>query len=491
MKRQRKRAFYCESMETLSKQLAYAPREHQIRQLARAEKLHDELLGDPDGGYPLAYLHFRITGQKAIYKTEETLFGEAVAHDLREIIDQLSKPLELQVDPADPCMDTQSLAEEKKVATRTIARWRESGLRWRWGRLKEGGYFQVLFPASAIVAFDAAHGDRVARAAAFSQLSADEHRRLLARARRLAEATGETPFAIARHIARRTGRATESLRLILLRHDREDPADPIFKDYSAPLSEAQRDELFRLWESRVPTRELCRKFQRTRTGIYRAVSGMRAEKLAQVRAPFHFIPTFERPDAAEVYLSAPLEEFIPPSFMDGPRDLPDILRPWFTAAPISEDRENRLLLRQNFLKYRFSEDLKRLQSGTLTMDKLAAAETALCDMRLCRAAIARLALPVAHSMANRHLAQMKFPDARMREETLLRLLSVALPVAEDTIDAFDPASAKTSFLRHLGNRILQRFSALHAEPASEADRAPMADLTQAFRARLTGLASLA
>ena len=492
MKKKRAQTFQCESLAELARQLAFSPHEHQISQLARAERLHDEMLAEPDGAYPLAYLQFRVTGLKAMNPANETLFSKAVAHDLREIIDQLSKALSLPVNPADGHVDTQTLAIQKKVATRTIARWRESGLRWRWGRLTEGGYFQVLFSAAAVAAFENANGDKVAYAAKFSQLSAEELRRLFRRAQRLAEATGAEPFTIARHIARRTGRATETLRLILLRHDLEEaPEDRIFGDYTTPLTPEQKSDLFRAWQARVRTRELTRLHKRTRATIYRVVLEKRLELLAAAARPHHFMPTLARDDAQAVFLGSPLTDFLPPSAIAGPADLPEILRPYFTAGTLPEDKENRLLLRHNYLEYRLTAQLGSISGGMPQVSTVEQAEAAAQDAQECRAAIVRLALPVVHSMANRHLPARQSPGLPPREETLLRLISLSLQVMDDAIGDFHPGSAKSSFSHYLGNRLLKRYGQLRVAPAGPADRAPLPELTAHILSRLEGLTGCA
>lgn len=488
MKKQRVKTFQCESLEELSRQLSFSPHEHQIRQLQRAERLHDEMLAEPDGAYPLAYLQFRVTGLKAMHPANETLFSRAVAHDLREIIDQLSKALKLPIDPAEGYVDTQTLALQKKVATRTIARWREDGLRWRWGRLTEGGYFQVLFSRAAVAAFEAANKEKVAYATAFSQLSAAELRQLFRRAKRLAEATGAEPFTLARHIGRRTGRAAETLRLILLRHDREEPPeDRIFINYTTQLTPEQKNDLFRAWQNRVRTGELTRRFKRTRTAIYRVVLEKRMEQLAAAAKPHHPMPTLALADAPAVFLGAPLADFLPPSALAGPADLPEPLRPYFTAGALPEDRENRLLLRLNYLWYRLNTRLETLHGQPPSVRTADLLDADLHEAQLCRAAVVRLALPVVHSMANRHLPLHPVPGLPPREETLLRLISLSLRVMDEAIDSFNPALAKSTFSHYLGNRLLRRYGQLSAEPAAPEDRAPLPELTTHLRNRLEGL----
>lgn len=482
MRKKRTHTFHCESLAELAGQLVRAPHDHQVQHLRRAEKLHDEMLADPDGTYPLAYVLFRITGLKAMYASGETLFARGVTHDLREIIDQLSKGLKQVADPADGCVDTQELARVKKVATRTIARWREDGLRWRWAHLEPGSYFQVVFPKSAVAAYEATHADKVAYATAFSQLTSAELRRLFQRAQRLAEATGAEPFTVARHIARRTGRATETLRLLLLRHDREDPDNAIFRNYTEPLTDAQKNDIFRAWEARTRTRELTRRFKRTRATIYRTVNEKRIERAKAAARPWHDMSTLARPDAATVFLSAPLAEFLPGNAETGPADLPAELRPFFTSLPPTEDAQSRLLLRHNYLNYQLDAAAKGAQGRLPRVREVERIEACAHEAQVCRAALMRTVLPLVHSMANRHLGSSL--PAHLHENALVRLIHLSLPVLEEAVDAFDPGG-KIPLSRYLSNRLLQRYSQLKSEPAT--GQAPGAELAALVRSRLERL----
>lgn len=484
MKKARTHTFVCGSLEEIAGQLLRAPAEHRVQHVRRAEKLHDEMLGDPDGSYPLAYILFRITGLKAMYATEETLFARGITHDLREIIDQLSKDLDLMADPTEGCLDTQELSKQKKVATRTIARWREDGLRWRWGRLKPRGYLQVLFPAAAVAAFEAANADKVAYAAAFSQLSAQELRRLFQRAQRLAEATGAQPFTVARHIARRTGRSTEALRIVLLRHDQaEAPENRIFRDYTEALTQEQKNDLFRSWLARVPTRELTRQFKRTRATIYRVVNEKRVEDAAKTLRPWHDLPTLSRPDAKTVFLSASLESFMPGDQGDGPADLPEAWRPFFTCLPPTDENMARLFLRLNYLNYCAHHQCGQLREAPLRVCEVENLEAVCREAQTCRSAVARAALPVVLSLAHRHLANT--PES-MRSPALVRLVSLSVPLLDESIDLFDPAG-KIPFPRFLSNRLLQHYAHLKADH----DRAKLSgdDLVAQTRSRLETLAA--
>jgi len=199
------------------------------------------------------------------------------------------------------------------------------------------------------------------------------------------------------------------------------------------------------------------------------------------------MPTLAHADAPAVFLGSPLTDFLPPSAISGPADLPEVLRPYFTAGHLPEEKENRLLLRHNYLQYRLASQLEALHGRMPQVRKVEHAEAALREAQLCRAAIVRLALPVVHSMANRHLGAKQMPGLPPRDETLLRLISLSLQVMDDAIDAFNPATAKSAFSHYLGNRLLQRYGQLRSEPAGPADRAPLPELTAHLHIRMEGL----
>lgn len=182
--------------------------------LLRAEALHDSL--EPDSTYPVDYLAFRLTDLRRNLGDPALLLGSAVSADLRRIIDALSRGLDLAVSPPES-RTAEDWAARLEISTRTLARWRKDGLRWRWLTPASGriGRRQIGFTAAAIEFHQKQRPGRVERAVGFSQLSTADREALLHRAESLAT-KGRSLSSAAAEIAADLGRAHETVRQQLL-----------------------------------------------------------------------------------------------------------------------------------------------------------------------------------------------------------------------------------------------------------------------------------
>ncbi|MEM9913719.1 MAG: hypothetical protein AAF911_02020 [Planctomycetota bacterium] len=389
--------------------------------------------------------------------------------DLRTLIDQLSKTLALPA--ADGHAKTaDALASELNVSTKTLSRWRKAGLRWRWIVPMKGARPVIGFTADAVEHFRAHQSQRVAKATTFSQLTPAQRERIIARARRLASTTDATFNQVAAHLAKRTGRALETIRLILEKHDQQQSHadDKLFADRSGPLTARQKRLISRAHRMGVGVGKLAERFRRSRATIHRVVLDRRAGRA--LRLPLEFVPhaNFTREDAADVYLRASLEPAPGRSTKTGltgpfsggrlsavPVDgLPEGLQPLYTQPVVSPDKIRSLFLRYNFLKHR----------AIASREKFAHAPARAADLNRFEADIARAArvrsllvtwhLPVVLSVARRHLVGK--PDNTVNH--LLQLLELGNPVLIDAVERYD-AAGRPTFESVLTNRLLQTFAA--------------------------------
>lgn len=389
--------------------------------------------------------------------------------DLRTLIDQLSKTVPLPASDGD-ALTADALASQLNVSTKTLSRWRKAGLRWRWITPMKNARPVIGFTAAAVEHFRAKQSKRVAKASTFTQLTATQRERLIARARRLSATTDATFNQVAAHLAKRTGRALETVRLILEKHDQQqaDPQDKLFADRTGPLSARQKRLISRAHRVGVPVGKLAERFRRSRATIHRVVLDRRAARALRLRLDVIPNVNFKRPDAADVYLRASLEPAPGKSAKTGlagpyserllsavPLDgLPDELRPLYSQPVVSPDKIRSLFLRYNFLKHR----------AITTREKFAHAPARAADLNQFEADIARAArvrsllvtwhLPVVLSVARRHLVGK--PDNTASH--LLQLLELGNPVLIDAVERYD-ASARPTFDSLLTNRLLQTFAA--------------------------------
>ena len=427
----------------------------------RAEALHDTL--DPDAAYPLEFIAFRLTGFRRDYGDDSLLVGSAVRPDLRLLIDQLSRTLALPMFEGN-ARTVEQLAADLNVSTKTLSRWRKDGLRWRWVMAEPGQTKSrriIAFTAEAVEHYRGTRPGRVAKASSFTQLTPAQRDRLLQRACRIAATTDATFNQVAAHLARRTGRALETVRLILEKHDRDHPDEPLFADRTGPLTARQKRLISRAHRMGVGVGKLAERFRRSRATIHRVILDRRAARAMRLRLEHVANPQFDRPDAADVYLRANLdpEKRGSPVFSRAPRtavpvdELPPELRPLYIQPVVSPDKIRSLFLRYNFLKHRAQALRERFAHAPARARDLDGFEQDVARAARVRSLLVTWHLPVVLSVARRHLVG-KPSNTPTR---LIQLLEVGNPILIDTVETYD-AAARPTFESVLTNRLLQAFA---------------------------------
>ncbi len=457
MSRRWSQSFACSALEELTRQLMFAPPTKRAEQCRRAETLHDEVVDDAT--YPLDYLAYRITGYRREARGEagaELLVGQAVAADLRLMIDELSRSADVPLLEHESAETTEALASRLNISGKTISRWRRNGLRWRWVRPEHGGRRQIVFLDSAVRRYIASHQSQIEKATAFSQIPPDERIRLLERARRIALSRDVSLNQTAAHLARRSGRALETIRLLLEKHDRDHPEDAIFIDRSGPLTPQQRRVIARAYRMGVGVGKIARRFRRTRSTIYRAIHDRRAAAARRLPLTFVASPIFERDDADEVILRAGLSPFPddrPATMSQAPvDDLPTPLQSLYRQRVIDDDRQRSLLVRYNYLKFKAAKTREQFDRYEPKVNELNGFEKLLEQARAVRDTLILANLPQVLSIARRHLVGK--PDRSL--DRLVELLADGNVAVADAVEAFNPWRGQ-SFSSYLTNRLLKQF----------------------------------
>ena len=459
--------FHCQPLAELARQLHYAPKEKRHEQLTRAERLHDEL--DPAINYPFDYIAYRITRYRQTRGETVLLVGEAVRPDLRLIIDQLSRSLTVPID-AEPTATTSELSDRLGVSRRTIERWRKAGLRWRWVEPGDGGPLTVGYPEKAIEHFIAQHPDRVQKAGRFAHLSEAERQRLLERARRLASVTGASLNEVAAHLARRTGRGQETIRLLLARHDQAHPDTPLFAHHTGPLTPKQQRVIARAHRIGVPAGRIARRFRRSRSTIYRVINERRALEAQRLTLNHVNSRVFERDDADEVLLRPGMAQHAldaSPGLSSTPvADLPEALQPVYRQPLVDEAHQRSLLLRYNYLKRKADRQrgaFDRYQPRAADLDSF---DALIQEARAVRDLVVRVNLPTVLSLARRHLLDTPDPAS----QRLLALLRQGNAILFETIETYDPSRSQ-SFESYLSNTLMRRFASEETSTAGDTGKA--------------------
>lgn len=449
MSRQRKQTYRSRLLADLSRQLLYSPPDKRGEVVRHAEQLHDEL--DATKNYPIDFVVYRLTDRRVPPSESVMLVGEAIKPDLRLLIDALSRSMEMLCDEADPGATTAELGEQLGVSTKTIARWRDAGLRWRWGVREAGGKPRVLITQSAMAAFEQTQEGRVSNASAFSRLSDSEKQRLVERARRLAEATDSPPQAILSHLAKRSGRSAEALRVLTHQHDEQNPDSPVFPDRAGPLTTEQKQAIDTDYQNGVTVSSLCQRFNKTRSTIYRAIHEGRADRIKAMQLSAVHSPTFDREDADEVLMHPIARQGEPRHLGTEVIDtLPAGLQPIYDR-PIEPDHVVRsLIVRYNFLKHRarqLQQDIVQSPPRASDLDEF---DGLLSRIRAARGEVIAAILPVALSVVRRQQTATQ----RGQALPLISMLSIAHDVLVEEIDRYD-ASVAHPFESVLTNRLMR------------------------------------
>ncbi len=335
-------------------QMRYAPRPVRLEQIDRAERLIEEL--DPRTEYRYDDLCKRLTNYRPDRYPSLTLTGAEAAHDLHRFVEDLSSSAKLTADMLnEPVLTLQDVSNRYHVSTKTVTRWRERGLVAR--RFVIGNRKQLGFLESSVRRFVLRHRDTVARGSRFRQLSDDERCGIIRWARRLAQ-WGGNPTEVVRRVAKRFDRAPETIRYTLKEYDRQNPENAVFPDASAPLTDEEKREIFRLSRLNAPIRKLVSRFRRTRSSIYRVLGEMRARQLLEPPIDFMAHESFELPSADDLILGTPpprdeeVVQHVPPP------GLPPYLHSLYQHPLLTREDETYYFRKMNYLKFK-AEQLRR------------------------------------------------------------------------------------------------------------------------------------
>jgi len=267
-------------------------------------------------------------------------------------------------------LSIEELARRFNVSTKTISRWREHGLVAQ--RYEVDGRKRVGFLASAVDRFVAANPARIERGARFSQLSDEEHERIIGWARRLA-AAGACPADVHRRIAARLHRSVETIRYTLKQHDQDHPGAAVFGAVDGRLRPETCERIYHFYTQGEPVESIATRYRRSKASIYRVILAQRAGHVMQL--PLDFIPNalFTRTSAEKV-VNQPfpgLDE--PAKKVRRPSGLPAYLASLYEVPLLTREQEVWLFRKFNYLKYKAAklrEQLDPERPSTRLMDQI-------------------------------------------------------------------------------------------------------------------------
>ena len=383
-------------------QSRFAPREKRLEQIDRAELLLSEI--EESRAYPYEYLCFRITGYRPDGMPALLLDGKDVRHDLRLFVEELSATVGQKAEQApEPVLTVDAVSRRFNVSTRTVTRWRSQGLVAR--QFIIDGRSKVGFLESSLTRFVENHRDQVDRGTKFRQLTDEERDEIIRRARRLARVGQGGLIEIARRIARKMQRSTETVRMTLKTYDREHPDRSIFPATGAPLSEEAKAQIHALHRKGVPVDVIAGKFRRTRSSIYRVVNELRALRLRAAKLEFMPHPSFEDPSLRDEILGAPADpadgKFLRKS--KAPKGLPPYLTSLYEVPLLSREHEAHLFRKMNYLKFLANQMRQEIDPTRVKTSDLDEIERLQDEALAVKNQIIRSNLRLVVSIAKRHV----------------------------------------------------------------------------------------
>jgi AraC-like DNA-binding protein len=423
------------AIDDLHRQLRYAPRETLRRQMRAAERLVEEI--EPDQTYPEDYVVYRITAYRPDRRGEAPLafVGEALIGDLVTFIQRVSDALDLPCDHDDRrAIPFDEVARRLKVSTKTLRRYRQRGLVCHFVVFPNGpheGKRLACFDDS-IERFVERHRDRVDRAASFSRVSIGTEREIIEAARGLHDHHGLSLNEAALRLSREYGRAHETIRGLLRRHDRRSDS-PIFGEHG-PLTRRDAALIHRAWRMNVTLIDLAARFGKSPASIRRVRDRRRADVLAALHWTHIDLPTFELPDAESVILAAPmvregLDRLLPTT------DALAMIEAAADADEPEESDEHGLAAGYNLLKRRARRAIESLPDwpATAGVDRI---ETDLRWATLLKRRLVSLGLPAAIRRIEQNLHR---PLAMQPGDRIRAFLRLGIDVVSEVVEKLDPS----------------------------------------------------
>jgi len=388
-------------------QFRFAPQKQQQKQLDSAEKLL--MIIDKKREYPFDFLCFRITGFHPRGPVEHELIkGDELAEDLRIFISKLSTQLARPVAEQNQKVYTiEELAAALDVSTKTIHRWRKRGLLVR-KFIFDDGKKRFGFLQSAIDEFLSANPDLIDRAKTFTRLTDKEKKMIIKKAAALAARTTMSRYQIINQIAAQTGRVHETVRYIILNYEKSRPDKPIFKKPSGVIGSAEAAQLYKLFEQGCDVKELMKRFNRSKSSIYRIINRRRAKALLARKIEFIASDEFLEDDAEKKILAEPISRKKLPAHKStqplelAATSLPDYLRASKNAPVLNRQREVELFRRYNYLKYLTCITRAGIKPERASGARIRKIENYLAEAETIKKMIIEANLPLVVTIASKH-----------------------------------------------------------------------------------------
>ena len=396
--------YQSKSVEELARQLKAGPMRLRKGYVDSAESLLQII--EPHIEYPYEFIVYRLTGYRSRRRSQgEPVSSQDLMQDLRRLILDICDSFDLRAGDYDEAVfDIPSLAGKFGVSTKSIQRWRKSGLTAR-RMIFDNGKKRIAFLESSIRIFAKRHRRLILRSARFTRLTKSERRGIIRQARRMTARGGCCLMEVTKRMSIKTGRAPETIRYIIRNHDRRKPSEAIFPDHTAPLDGRAREVIYRCFLNGVSVRSLAQRYERTRGSIYRIVNEMRARQLLDRKIDCIYNPQFDLPGADELILTEPPVDNAAAGAKRtrAPKDLPPYLASLYQLPLLTPAKERWIFRKYNYLKFRADHLRKELDANGVKLSLIRQIERLLAQAEVVKNQIIRANLRLVVSIARKHL----------------------------------------------------------------------------------------
>lgn len=396
------------NLSQLLMQLKFTPESKRKKQLDAAEKLLKII--EPDKEYPFEFVCYRITGFHPTDLSDEPLIeGVQLLDDLRIFIVKLSG----QVAPSvawqnEKIYTIDELAKIFGISNKTLSRWRKKGLMAR-KFVFEDGRKRFGFTQSRVDEFVKKNPSLVSKAKMFHRVTEKQKRTIIAKAERLAANEKLSRYQVIEKIVSQTNRAHETIRYIILCHEKKEPDKKIFKKPAGVITPSQAAELYKLFKQGTEIKELTARLNRSRSSIYRIINRRRAKALLAEKIEFIDSDEFLNEDAFQQILqNTPAVEIdsaknISESLELSGNSLSEYLRTLKGAPLLNRDQEVELFRRYNYLKYLVCINRAGIKPANASGSRLTKIESYLVEAEKIKEILIKANLRLVVSIAKKHL----------------------------------------------------------------------------------------
>ncbi|MCA9048100.1 MAG: sigma-70 family RNA polymerase sigma factor [Planctomycetaceae bacterium] len=385
--------------ELAEQQVRFAPQPVRMRQIDSGEAFL--LRVHPESEYAWAAVCRQITGYQPENGARSKLAGTDLAHDLRCFIEDLSESLGVDAtDFSEPVLTVRQVSERFNVSEKTVDRWRNRGLASR--KVSVDGKKRVVIPESTLARFVAAHGEEIDRGKNFHQLTLAEKQQLITEARDFA-AKGISLTEASRVLARKYGRAAETVRYTLRDYDKSNPENAVFQSNGGHMTTENQTLMLDLYNQGISVADLARRFGKTKPAVHSMLAEIRIRRLQETPIDFMYSPEFEEPKAEQTICGPAPDYDDLKTPVRVPSNLPAYLAELYKVPLLNREQEQHYFRLMNYLRFRAGNLRDSLNVRRSSMKTVKQIESLLDEANDIKNLLTRSNLRLVVSIAKRHL----------------------------------------------------------------------------------------